>query len=54
FSQLGQAGNSQSVQGTPPFEVVIGKASVVKLSYNGKPVDLAPYTRVEVARLKLE
>ncbi|MBZ0091370.1 MAG: DUF4115 domain-containing protein [Sulfuricellaceae bacterium] len=54
FSQLGQAGNSQSVQGTPPFEVVIGKASVVKLSYNGKPVDLAPYTRVEVARLKLD
>lgn len=54
FSQLGQAGNSQTVQGMPPFEVVVGKASVVKLSYNGTPVDLAPYTKADVVRIKLE
>jgi hypothetical protein len=34
--------------------VVIGSASVVTMRDDGRPVDLKPYTRSEVARLTLE
>lgn len=54
FSQLNPAGSEQRVTGRPPFSVVIGNARDVRLTYNGKPVDLAPHTRVEVARFILE
>ena len=39
---------------TPPFEVVLGNATVVTLSYRGKTIDLAQYTRHNVARLTLQ
>jgi len=42
------------VRGTPPFSLVIGNASHVRLTYNGKPVDLAPHIKVDVARLTIE
>lgn len=45
---------TQSVVGRPPFEVVIGSASAVAMRDDGRPVDLRPYTRAEVARLTLE
>jgi len=48
------AGQSQALVGAPPFDVVIGNAPEVTLSYRGQPVDLAPYTRQNVARLRLE
>lgn len=54
FSQLNPAGSEQRVTGRPPFSVIIGNARDVRLTYNGKPVDLAAHTRVEVARLILE
>jgi cytoskeleton protein RodZ len=54
FSQLNPAGAVQNVQGQAPLNVVIGNASGVRVTYNGKLVDLAPHTRVEVARLTLE
>lgn len=54
FSQLNPAGAVQHVQAQPPLNVVIGNASGVKVIYNGKPVDLAPHTRVEVARFTLD
>lgn len=54
FSQLNPAGTEQRVTGRPPFNVVVGNASEVRLTYNGKPFDLAPHTRVEVARFILE
>lgn len=53
FSQLSKAGTTQSVQGKAPFSLVIGNATNVSLSYNGKPVDLTPHTKVSVARLSL-
>ena len=46
-------GSELQLTGQPPFDIVIGNASKVTLSYDGKPVDLAPYTRAEVARLTL-
>lgn len=54
FSQLNPAGAVQIVQGVPPLNVVIGNAGGVKLTYNGRSVDLAPHTKVEVARFTLE
>jgi len=54
FSQLSPAGSTQTVRGYPPFSLVVGNAVGVKLSYNDKPVDLQPYTKVDVARITLE
>jgi cytoskeleton protein RodZ len=54
FSQLNPAGAVHHVQGQAPLNVVIGNASGVRVTYNGKLVDLAPHTRVEVARLTLD
>lgn len=39
------AGQRVGLDGMQPFSVFIGKASAVGLRFNGKPVDLAPYTR---------
>ena len=54
FSQMNGAGTEKVIQGIPPFSLLIGNAAHVRITYNGKPVDLAPHTRVEVARLTLE
>jgi len=54
LSQLNPAGSRQSIEGMPPFDVVIGNAAKVKLKYDDAPVDLRPYFKVDVARLTLE
>lgn len=54
FSQMNTKGTTQVVEGRPPFQLVVGNASNVRLQYNDQPVDLRPHTRVEVARLTLE
>lgn len=52
--QLDAAGSSADVSGQPPFEVVIGNAAQVRLTYNGRPIDLKPFTDGTVARFTLE
>lgn len=52
--QLDPAGSSADVSGQPPFDVVIGNASQVRLTYNGRPIDLKPFTDGTVARFTLE
>lgn len=54
FSQLNLSGSAQTVEGQAPFSLVVGNAAQVRIAYNGKPVDLAPYIKVNVARLTLE
>ena len=54
FYKLNPKGSQQLVRGTPPFFLVIGNAAHVRLTYNDKPVDLAPYIKVDVARLTIE
>lgn len=54
FSQMNAKGTTQVVEGRPPFQLVVGNASLVRLQYNDQPVDLMPHTRVEVARLTLD
>lgn len=54
FSQMNAKGTTQVVEGHPPFQLVVGNASHVRLQYKDQPVDLRPHTRVEVARLTLD
>lgn len=54
LSQLNPAGTEQRLQGRAPMTLVVGNAHGVRLTYKGAPVDLAPHTRVEVARFTLE
>ncbi len=54
FGQLNPAGSRRSVSGEPPLSVVVGHAAGVRLFQGDKSIDLAPHTRVDVARLTLE
>lgn len=47
-------GGTEMVAGRPPFQIVIGNATLVDLTYAGQSIDLRPYTRAEVARLSLD
>lgn len=48
------ANSEETVTGKPPLRIIIGNTTGTKLEYNNSPVDLAPYTKVNVARLTLE
>jgi cytoskeleton protein RodZ len=52
--QLDTAGSSVDIVGQPPFEFLVGNAAQVRMSYNGRPLDLKPYIDVTVARFSLE
>ena len=54
FGQLNAAGSRRSASGEPPLSIVVGNAAGVRLFQGEKSVDLAPHTRVDVARLILE
>ncbi len=52
-SRLMAPGSVEPIKGTPPFDIILGNAHVVTVAYRGKPIDLLPYTRQNVARLTL-
>ncbi len=54
YSGVNAAGTSRTVQGKPPFGLVIGNARAVGVEYQGKAVDLTPHIRVSVARLTVQ
>ncbi len=47
-------GERAVLDGQAPFSLKIGNAAAVKLSYKGQPVELAAFTRNNVARLELK
>ena len=53
MNQVNPAGSEKTIEGNAPFNLVIGAAGGVRLSYNNEPVELAPHIRVDVARLTL-
>jgi cytoskeleton protein RodZ len=53
-SRLVLPGAVEPVKGVPPFDIILGNAHVVTLVFRGKSVDLAPFTRQNVARLTLQ
>ena len=50
-SSLNPPGSERVVRGRPPYSLVIGNASNVRVFYDDKLIDLAPHTRQDVARL---
>jgi cytoskeleton protein RodZ len=50
-SSLNPPGSERVVRGRPPYSLVIGNASHVHVLYDDKPINLAPHTRADVARL---
>lgn len=52
--QLNPAGSRVDIQGQPPFDLVVGNATQVRMHYNGRPIDLKPFISVTVARFTLE
>lgn len=54
YSGINRAGSSRTVQGKPPFALVVGNAANVSVEFDGRPVDLVPHTKVSVARLTVK
>jgi cytoskeleton protein RodZ len=52
--QLNLAGSRADVRGQPPFDLVIGNAAQTRMTYNGRPVDLTPFTDMTVARFRFK
>ena len=50
----GAAGTTHDVAVSPPGELVLGNAAAVDATWRGKSVDLASYTKQNVARVRLE
>jgi cytoskeleton protein RodZ len=53
LQMTGGAGMTQTVSGVPPLELALGNAPEVGVTFRGQPLDLAPYTRGNVARVAL-
>jgi len=53
-SKLNTAGSDMRVEGEGPLSFVIGNAQYVRLTYDDRDVDLAPYIKVAVARFTLQ
>lgn len=45
-----RGGSEKSYHGKPPFRILFGRASSVRLSVDGEPVDLTPFTRDDVVQ----
>lgn len=54
ISQLNPGGSERVVEGRPPFALIIGNAQYVRMTYDDRPIDLAPFVKVEVARFTLD
>ncbi len=51
--RLANAGETHTVQGKPPFRLVLGNAPAVRVEFNGKPVDVASHTKGRTARFSV-
>ena len=54
LSTIGYPGASHTVGGAPPFEVVLGNAEAVTVTYRGVAVDSTPYIKQNVAKFTLK
>jgi len=53
LSVTGNAGETQGVGGRAPFDVVLGNASAVSVTWLGSAFDTVPFTRQNVAKFTL-
>jgi len=49
-----RAGTERTVRVEPPVDILLGNAPGVEIRWRGKPLDITPYQRGKVARIKLE
>lgn len=54
LSRLVQPGETIGLEGARPFRVKIGNAAVTQVVFLGKAIELAPFTRENVAKLELK
>lgn len=54
LQMTGGAGMTQTVTAAPPLELALGNAPDVTVMFRGQSLDLAPYTRGNVARVALK
>jgi len=54
ISRTIEGGEAVGLDGTPPLKVKIGNAGGTDVTFRGQPVNLAPYTRDNVARMELK
>lgn len=54
MAQLHPAQSEAVLEGRPPLSLVIGNAASVRVTYDGRPIDLQSVTRQDVARITLE
>jgi len=54
FARTVPANSVERIDVLPPFEMTIGNASMVTVSYRGVPVDISPYVRANIAHLMLK
>jgi len=53
YMDLVRSGNSLSLRGTAPFDILLGFAQGVTMEFNGVPFDPAPHSRAGVAKFTL-
>ena len=53
FFDLAVAGNTYTLKGKAPFEILFGFAKGVSLTYNGESVSFESYTKNGIARFSL-
>ena len=46
-----RGGSDNAYHGTPPFRILLGRAASVRLSVDGEQVNLAEFTRGDIAQL---
>ena len=54
LSRIVQPGERVSLDGTLPLRLTVGNAAATEISFRGQPLDLAPQTRDNIARLELK
>ena len=54
INRLLKAGDSQPVDVSAPFSVVLGHAQMAKVTVGGKDFDLTPFTKLTVARFDIQ
>lgn len=54
LSELGQVGSQRTIDGQPPFSLVVGNSAYVTVEYRGKVIDLSQRSKGDVARITLE
>lgn len=54
FSGTLPGGTQRNFEVSPPVDVVVGNVSGVRITYNGKPLDVASHATRNIARFRLE